>query len=307
MEFEQPPHFNSLATAVSTLFGNTVTVIRRDRVSGGDINMAYALTLSDGKRIFMKANGRGRVAFFTSEAASLAAIASTGAIGTPQVLCTGFNDGYGSGQGAYSFLLLEFIQSGGRKGDYWETFARELAAMHQADTKAFTSENFGFFQNNFIGSTAQDNTPCGEWVTFFRDHRLSPQLRAASPYLSQGDRRRADRLLDHLDSFLVEPEAPSLLHGDLWSGNVFCGSDGKALLIDPASYVGHAEADIAMTQLFGSFPPAFYSAYREVFPMQAGYEDRRDLYNLYQLLNHLNLFGGSYLGAVRAVLARYAG
>ena len=117
-------------------------------------------------------------------------------------------------------------------------------------------------------------------------------------------------LLDNPDlpiAFLVEPEKPSLLHGDLWSGNVMCGPDGKAMLIDPACYVGHAEADLAMTELFGGFPPEFYEAYREARPLQDGYENRRDLYNLYQLLNHLNLFGATYLGPVLSIVSEYVG
>ncbi len=106
---------------------------------------------------------------------------------------------------------------------------------------------------------------------------------------------------------MIEPEKPSLLHGDLWSGNVMCGPDGKAMLIDPACYVGHAEADLAMTELFGGFPPEFYDAYREARPLQPGYENRRDLYNLYQLLNHLNLFGPTYLGPVLSIVSEYVG
>ena len=109
----------------------------------------------------------------------------------------------------------------------------------------------------------------------------------------------------NLDRYLVEPEKPSLVHGDLWSGNFITGSDGQAWLIDPAVYVGHAEADLAMTELFGGFHPRFYAAYREVNPLQPGYEQRRDLYNLYHLLNHLNLFGRGYLSSVLRILSRY--
>ena len=303
MEFIPPPHYRSLAKALVSLFGSSVAVAHTDRVSGGDINKAYALTLNTGSRIFMKANAKENAGFFTAEAAGLSAIAATGAIGTPQILCTGTDDGE---QVGYSFLLLSYIESGPKRKDYWESFARELAALHQADSSAFVpGGKFGFVQDNYIGARPQANGGCESWTAFFRDRRLAPQFKAADRWFSAGDRSRITKLLDHLDTLLVEPERPSLLHGDLWGGNVLCGPEGKALLIDPAVYVGHAEADLAMTELFGAFPAAFYAAYREVRPLQAGYEERRDLYNLYQLLNHLNLFGGSYLGAVRSIVAEY--
>ncbi len=312
MNVTPPPHYSSLASALAALYGRSVAVARSERVSGGDINRAYALTLTDGRRIFMKANAKQNAAFFTAEAAGLSAIAATGAVGTPEVLCTGTDDGEGGG---CSFLLLNYIASVKRRADYWEVFARELAAMHNADTAAFVSMQtgeasplrFGFFQDNFIGARPQCNAPAASWISFFRENRLVPQFKAADSYFSASDRALNTKLLDHLEDFLVEPEKPSLLHGDLWGGNVLCNEEGKAILIDPAVYVGHAEADLAMTELFGGFPRAFYTAYREARPLQAGYERRRDLYNLYQLLNHLNLFGPQYLGAVNSVVAEYVG
>ena len=309
MQITLPPHYTSFAQAMVSLFGTSIAIAHTDRVSGGDINKAYAITLNNGKRVFMKANAKENTAFFTAESAGLTAIASTKAIGTPKILCTGTDDGEEVG---YSFLLLEFIESGKKRGDYWETFARNLATMHNADTTAFIEPNgagqrmkFGFFQDNFIGARPQRNTPCESWISFFRDHRLAPQFSAADKYFTADDRARNQKLLDHLDEFLIEPEKPSLLHGDLWSGNAMCGADGNALLIDPACYVGHAEADLAMTELFGGFPSKFYEAYHEARPLQPGYEKRRDLYNLYQLLNHLNIFGSGYLNAVKCVVAEY--
>ncbi len=292
------PHYPSLATALTKLFGNSVAIQRTDRLSGGDINKAYGITLNTGDHIFMKANEKSNAAFFTAEAAGLMAIASTNTVATPKILCTGTDNGEYVG---YSFLMLEYVNSASRRADYWETFARELAAMHKANTPA----RFGFHQDNFIGATAQKNTPTDSWCAFFRDCRLAPQFRAADKYFTAEDRARNQKLLDHLDDFLVEPEYPSLLHGDLWSGNVMCGADGKAMLIDPACYVGHREADLAMTELFGGFPPKFYEAYREAAPLQPGYETRRDLYNLYQLLNHLNLFGSAYLHPVLSIIGEY--
>ena len=305
MEISTPPHYTSLASAFASLFGTSVSIKQTDRVSGGDINKAYALTLNTGDHIFMKANAKENASFFIAEAEGLSAIASTGTIDTPHILCTGTDDGE---QVGYSFLLLDYIESGKKRADYWETFARELAAMHNADTKAFVSGGkFGFLQSNYIGARPQTNTPAENWVSFFREQRLAPQFKAADSNFTSNDRTLITKLLDHLEDFLVEPEKPSLLHGDLWSGNVFCGKNGKAMLIDPAAYVGHKEADIAMTELFGGFPQTFYDAYREVNPLQDGYEERRDLYNLYHLLNHLNMFGQNYLDPVKSIVAEYVG
>ena len=292
------PNYNSLAGALVDLFGNSVAITETDRLSGGDINKAYGLTLNTGDKIFMKANAKSNASFFTAEAAGLSAIASTKAISTPKIICTGTDDGEDVG---YSFLLLEFIKSSGKISTYWETFAQELAAMHKADV----GKEIGFSQDNFIGARPQQNTPAISWISFFRDQRLAPQFKAADSYFTPSDREKITKLLDNLDRFLIEPEQPSLLHGDLWSGNVMCGSDGKAMLIDPACYVGHREADLAMTELFGGFPQSFYDTYKEAFPLQPGYEERRDLYNLYQLLNHLNLFGPTYLEPVLSIVGEY--
>lgn len=314
------PDYTSLARALVELFGSSVKIVQTDRVSGGDINKAYGLSLNTGDKIFMKANAKENAAFFTAEAAGLNAIKSTGAISTPEILCTGTDDGEDVG---YSFLLLKFIKSGGKKADYWETLGTELAAMHKADTSAFIKRSggrdakstdntnahadgkFGFFQDNFVGARAQKNTPSSSWIDFYRDYRLAPQFRDADSYFSSDDRKKITKLLDNLEHFLIEPDYPSLLHGDLWSGNVMCGPDGKAMLIDPACYVGNREADIAMTELFGGFPGEFYEAYKKAAPLEPGYEERRDLYNLYQLLNHLNIFGSGYLGPVLSIVSEY--
>ena len=303
MKITFPPHHTSLAQALVSLFGNSVAITETDRLSGGDINKAYGLTLNTGAHIFMKANSKANADFFTAEAAGLSAIEATGAIKTPEILCTGTDNGEDAG---YSFLLLKFIKSAKPRSDYWETFAQDLAALHKADTKIFEiPEKFGFFQNNFIGARAQNNTPSDSWISFFRDNRLAPQFKDADSYFTVEDRTKITKLLDHLEDFLIEPNQPSLLHGDLWSGNVMCGPEGKAMLIDPAAYIGHAEADLAMTELFGGFPEKFYDAYREANPLEPGYENRRDLYNLYQLLNHLNLFGPTYLGPVLSIVDEY--
>ncbi len=292
-------HFTSLEEALKSFFGNGAEIRKREFVGGGDINEAYKLTLADGTHLFMKVNVGKPEAFFDAEAAGLSAIAQTGTIGTPHIFCVGT-------QKEGSFLLLEFLEQGRRISDYWEVFGRQLAAMHRADTEGFVKNGvYGFLQDNFIGESSQINTAHQSWISFFRDCRLGPQLRRADAYFDREDRKKAEKLLERLEDILVEPEYPSLLHGDLWGGNFMTGSDGKAWLIDPAVYVGCAEADIAMTELFGGFSRAFYDAYYEAAPMQAGYEYRKDLYNLYHLLNHLNLFGASYLSSAKRIIGRY--
>ena len=290
--------FTSVSEAVRNIFGESRHVVKRNYVAGGDINEAYALKLDDGTTLFMKSNSLNSLENFMAEAAGLEAIRATGAIGVPDVLGAGTDTGF-------SFLLLAYIRGGRRIGHYWETFAEELAAMHRAGPYGFGK--YGFEGDNWIGARKQVNTPYDEWVPFFRDCRLALQIRSAENYLLAEDMRRAGYLLDHLDRFLVEPERPSLVHGDLWSGNMITGDDGKGWLIDPAVYYGHPEIDIAMTELFGGFPQAFYDAYKDTGMLQPGYGDRKDLYNLYQLLNHLNMFGRGYLYDVRRILKKYAG
>lgn len=293
--------FPSLESAIYSLFGEGTKIERISPISGGDINEAYGLTLTGGRRIFMKSNTKENLPFFTAEAAGLAAIARTKAIGTPRILGIGTDEG----RGGYSFLLLEFICGRNSSRNYWEDFAKQLSAMHRAPTAGLVpGGNYGFDSDNFIGRRRQINTACDSWISFFRECRLEPQFQDAARYFEREDWKRISRFLDHLDEILVEPEYPSLLHGDLWSGNVITGNDGGAWLIDPAVYVGHAEADIAMTELFGGFPGNFYAAYRKVSPLQPGYECRRDVYNLYHLLNHLNMFGRMYLSEVKRIVGR---
>ena len=296
-----PQHFTSLESAIRSLFGEGTRVERISRISGGDINEAYGLTLTDGKCIFMKSNTKENLSFFTAEAVGLSAIARTKAIGTPHILGVG-TDKEGAG---YSFLLLEFISGKERSRNYWEDLAGQLSDMHRASTAGLISNGrYGFDSDNYIGRRRQVNTGYDSWISFFRDCRLEPQFKDAAQYFDRDDQKRIVRFLDHMDEILVEPEYPSLLHGDLWSGNVITGNDCRAWLIDPAAYVGHAEADIAMTELFGGFPPVFYDAYKEAASLQPGYEYRRDVYNLYHLLNHLNMFGRMYLPEVKRIVGQ---
>lgn len=296
-----PQHFTSLTSALCSIFGEETKIESVNRISGGDINEAYGLTLTGGKTVFMKSNTKEAVSLFTAEAAGLNAISHTKAINTPHILGIGTDEN----RGGYSFLLLEFISAKSRGANYWEDFAGQLSNMHRASTAGLVPNGkYGFNCDNYIGRRRQVNTEYESWTGFFCDCRLEPQFKDAARYFEKEDWKKIVRLLDNLDEILVEPEFPSLLHGDLWAGNVITGNDGRAWLIDPAVYVGHAEADIAMTELFGGFPPAFYDTYKEMMPFSPGYERRRDIYNLYHLLNHLNMFGRMYLPEVKRIVGR---
>ncbi len=292
--------FYSLESAIQQLFGMEMQISERSRVFGGDANDTFRLTLKDGTALFMKVNTVPMLSSFQAEAEGLLAIGRTGKIGTPKVLATG-TDPEG-----FSFLLQELLVPGRKIREYWERFGEELAAMHLAPIPPESRKGFGFAADNFIGARKQINTWHSSWIDFFRECRLVPQLRAAERYLDKKDRSCASFLLDHLDRYLIEPSFPSLIHGDLWAGNAMTGPDGKAWIIDPAAYYGHPEADIAMTELFGGFAPSFYSTYFSCSKSAPGYSDRKDLYNLYHLLNHLNLFGSAYLPQVRSILRRYS-
>ena len=294
--------YESLEAAAAGCFGGDVVIEASSPVGGGDINDAACLRLSNGAGVFVKSNTLANEAFFEAEEAGLRAIAATDTIRTPALLCRGRDRRKG-----ISFLMMEMVRGGPRAPDFWETFGRNLARMHGAETGAFVRRGrFGFLRDNFIGACAQSNGEADSWIAFFRDRRLRPQLERAAGYFDAAVRRRAGRLLDRLDALLAEPVRPSLLHGDLWSGNFITGTDGQAWLIDPAAYVGHAEADLAMTELFGGFSERFYRGYQELAPLDRGYRERRDLYNLYHLLNHLNLFGAGYLSAAVGVILRYS-
>ena len=288
-----------LAEAISRCCGENIAIVKRVRVSGGDINRAYALELSDGSRLFMKANSRSNQGFFESEEAGLSAIRETGTIRVPEVKAIGTD-------GDDAFLLLEYIPSGTGNRASSEELGHDLARMHQAYTDPFVKDGrFGFTADNYIGAGKQINTPKETWTEFFIECRLTPQFDRAVNYFDRDERRSIDVFLNRVDRYLTEPEHPSLLHGDLWAGNYMVDRDGHPWLIDPAVYVGHAEADLAMTELFGGFERTFYDAYRDTAGIDPGYRDRKVIYNLYHLLNHLNLFGGGYLHSVKAVMRRY--
>lgn len=300
--------YASVQEMVQDVFGPSVQMTGSVGVPGGDINNAYQFSLSDGNRIFVKTNSVRNANFFWTEARGLDALRTAKKIGVPNLLGVGVDV-----QKGYSFLALEYVESSVRVPNYWETFGHQLAELHRWECSSYVNQKkdkarYGFLEDNYIGANPQKNTPQETWVGFYRDCRLLPQITMAEGYLEPSVRKKADRLLEHLDRYLREPDIPSLLHGDLWSGNMLCGPDGTAWILDPAVYVGDFETDLAMTQLFGSLPEKFYGAYHEVNPIDVkGYRERRKLYDLYHLLNHLNLFGEVYLGSVVEILNWYVG
>lgn len=207
------------------------------------------------------------------------------------------------------YILTEYIPSATPKGDFYERFGRELAALHQTH-----ADRFGFYEDNFIGDTMQLNLTTGiegeDWAAFYYTKRLAYQFRLAdSNGYSTRVLQRGMAVLEMKASDLLSgsEEKPTLLHGDLWNGNYLCDENNRPVLIDPAVYYGHREADLAMTYLFGGFPDEFYAAYHEAHPLPYGWEERIDLYKLYHLLNHLNLFSQGYLGESERIIRRYTG
>lgn len=252
-------------------------------VGGGCINAAYLV--EDGARRFLiKTNRASNLAMFEAEAEGLSEIAATRAIRVPIPICSGVALDK-------AFLVLEFIDLHSNEKGQEELLGRQLADMHRV-----TSSQHGWHRNNTIGATPQINTPTDNWLKFWRDRRLAPQLTlAASNGRNNRLRHRTEHLMARLDEFLAgHNPPPSLLHGDLWSGNRAYSHSGEPVIFDPAVYYGDRETDLAMTELFGGFSATFYAAYQEAFPLDPGYRVRKMLYNLYHVLNHLNLFGGSY-------------
>ena len=294
------PKYGSLKEALIGIYGEEVSVTDRRAVHGGDANEAYRLFLSNGETLFLKTNSTEREDFFRAEAEGIAALRSTAAIRVPQIHAMGKDENC-------SFLLMEYIDSTRPSEGFWEKLGTDLARMHKADTTAFVRlGKYGFDRDNYIGAGYQKNTSKDSFVEFFSECRLRPQFEMAEKYFDGEIIRKSNRLLDTLDKYLIEPDRPSLLHGDLWSGNSIADENGLPMLIDPAVYVGCNEADIAMTELFGGFDRKFYDSYFDFMGMISGYADRRDLYNLYHLLNHLNLFGSNYLYAVIRIINRYS-
>ena len=271
----------SIGNGLSTALGETICPEWVRSLSGGDINKAGLIKCGN-TRWFVKYHQNAPAGMFAAEAQALKEISEQGCIKAPSPIAQG-NDG------DTSWLVLEYLEitaSGSAA-----LLGEQLAAMH-----AITGHQYGWSRDNYIGSTPQRNTYSEDWTAFWRDCRLKPQLELAQ---ASGHGRqlinKGERLLESLDQFMADRQpAACLLHGDLWAGNKAFTTDGQPVIFDPASYYGDRETDIAMTELFGGFEQSFYSAYQSCLPLSDGYRLRRDLYNLYHMLNHLNLFGAGY-------------
>lgn len=264
----------------------TQKIISQHSISGGCINDALILTTNSHKKYFVKVNYHSPADMFNKEANGLKEIALSKTIRVPNVISV--ND---------EFILLEVINSSNRSNNFYEDFGRKFAEMHK-----YRSKYFGFYENNYIGLTPQinvaDNEEKNDWIKFYFNKRLLYQIHLAekNEYLSLELKSLFSSLESKIETILkTKDNTPSLLHGDLWSGNYTVDENGIACLIDPAVYYGHREADLAMTKLFGGFDYKFYDSYNKTFPLEDGYEYRENIYKLYHVLNHLNLFGKGYL------------
>lgn len=262
----------------------------RQVLAGGDICQTERITTADGRHLCVKRQPNAPEDFFAAEAAGLQALQRSRTLRVPEV--------YGCHP---QFIAMEYVAPAPRGSDYWERLGEGLAALHRIPASCF-----GFERDNYCGTTPQPNPKTENGYEFFAQQRLlhQGQLALSSGHLSGSDLDRLEQLCGRLPELIPE-QRPALLHGDLWGGNIHCDEAGSPVLIDPASYWGWPEADLAMTRLFGGFAEPFYQSYQAQHPLEPGWPERLPLYNLYHLLNHLNLFGSSYYPQVKQILGAY--
>lgn len=270
----------------------STTIFSVSRLSGGDINSVYFLKTSKGNFV-AKLNDKERYPKMLQKEAKGLELLRKGGLSTPIVIDQFEQDDR-------QVIILEHIESETPTKQFWFRFADELSKLHQN-----YNSDFGLDHNNYIGSLHQENSEKPSWEKFFIENRLEPLIKMGfdKELLDKGHVNKFQGLFERLPK-LIPTEKPSLLHGDLWSGNLLCGKLQVPVFIDPAVYYGHREIDISMTQMFGGFDPVFLSHYHEVYPLEKGWEERMEIHNLYPNLVHLNLFGRSYLGGIERVLEK---
>lgn len=285
-------NWQSILGQIEIATGTAFRMVNAHPLAGGDINSAFRLQGIE-RSYFVKLNRAELVTMFAAEAAGLTELAGTDTVRVPSPVVHGNTD-------EHSFLVLEYIEFGSSGKTSDRLLGQQLALLHQQP-----QPYFGWHRDNTIGSTPQPNTRKDDWIEFWRTQRLQHQLHLAAAKGYKGNLQAAGtQLCEKLASFFdgYHPQ-PSLLHGDLWGGNAATDKQGNPVIFDPACYYGDREADLAMTELFGGFSPDFYAAYRDTYPLDQGYATRKTLYNLYHILNHLNLFGGGYLRQVESMIA----
>lgn len=285
--------FQAIAKEISKATGTPFQIETKRAIGGGSINDAYLLSGS-GRSYFVKLNRPNELEMFAAEADGLIELENANAIKVPQAICWGRNN-------EASFIVMNYIAMGRAKASSHQDLGEQLASMHRC-----TDKQFGWHRDNTIGATHQPNHKHHDWLEFYRKNRLGYQLSLAEQNgYGRSLQKDGERLLADLDAFFsdYQPSA-SLLHGDLWSGNYGFDKNGTPVIFDPAVYFGDREADIAMTELFGGFSGDFYDAYNDAYPLDPGYQTRKTLYNLYHILNHLNLFGSGYLGQSQNMIQR---
>jgi fructosamine-3-kinase len=286
---------HELGQALEAALGRPTPIVGAQPLTGGCVNPSARIMTEQGDRFFVKWNPRAPAGLFAAEADGLRALAAARALRVPEVIAVG------GGDHGPPWLLLEFVEAGRPARDYAERLGHGLAALH----RSAGSSAWGWERDNFIGPLPQSNASAATWGELWRDERLEPQasMARARGHFGSQDAALLDRVIERTPELLADlDEAPSLLHGDLWGGNVFADGDGRPVLIDPAVYRGHREVDLAMSELFGGFPSGWPSAYDDAWAIDPGYARfRRALYQLYYLLVHVNLFGASYeSGCIRA-------
>ena len=248
-----------------------------------------------GKEYFLKSGIPSQS--YLCEANGLKELAKTNIIEVAEVISVGED-----------YILTQYIAQGNKPNNFFENFGRKFAQLHQ-----FHGQQFGFYEDNFIGMNPQWNIPTAEeknnWIVFYFNKRLLYQYKLAEKnnYISSSLRANFIKLESKIEQILKtnDQNIPSLLHSDLWAGNFLCNKNGNPVLIDPAVYYGHREADLAITKVFGGFSSSFYDAYIKEYPLEKGWQYRENIYKLYHLLNHLNLFGKSYLAEVEYIVKKY--
>jgi protein-ribulosamine 3-kinase len=284
-----------LEAALQNHFRSSFKISSISPISGGSINYCYCI-VSGNQKYFLKYNEAEIAAdLFAKEMLGLQLLQSTQTFKIPEII---YNGNYAEG----SFLLLEYLEKHNASTEYWQKAGEQLAALHQ-----HTATSYGLEYDNYIGSLPQSNKQYARFYDFFVYERLEPLVRLGEKngYFSCSNTDQFESIYTQLPRLLPH-ESPALLHGDLWSGNIFSDSNKQPVIFDPAVYYGNREAELAFTTLFDKFHQSFYEAYNSALPMQNGYEERFPLYNLYPLLVHLHLFGSSYLQPILQTLKRFA-